>query len=116
MPARGVEADAQARLGQFLQYNGDRIEQTIAVQIPRELSQAPQADLEQHIEAAEFHYCTYSLQESDTAVRWPSTGWLVGSIDDLASCIENVSLSERLLVEGTQILEQGIGRGGWQVA
>ena len=109
MPARGVEADAQARLGQFLQYNGDRIEQTIAVQIPRELSQAPQADLEQHIEAAEFHYCTYSLQESDTAVRWPSTGWLVGSIDDLASCIENVSLSERLLVEGTQILEQGIG-------
>ena len=109
MPARSVEADAQARLGQFLQYNGDRIEQTIAVQIPRELSQAPQADLEQHIEAAEFHYCTYSLQEADTAVRWPATGWLAGSIDDLASCIENVSLSERLLAEGTQILEQSIG-------
>ena len=109
MPARGVEADAQARLGQFLQYNGDRIEQTIAVQIPRELSQVPQADLEQHIEAAEFRYCTYSLQEADMDVRWPATGWLAGSIDDLASCIENVSLSERLLAEGTQILEQSIG-------
>ena len=107
MPARSVEADAQARLGQFLQYNGDRIEQTIAVQIPRELSQVPQADLEQHIEAAEFRYCTYSLQEA--AVRWPATGWLVGRVDDLASCIENVSLSERLLAEGTQILEQSIG-------
>ena len=109
MPARSVEADAQARLGQFLQYNGDRIEQTIAVQVPRELSQVPQADLEQHIEAAEFHYCTYSLQEVDTAVRWPTTGWLDGSVDDLASCIENVSLSERLLAEGTHILEQSIG-------
>ena len=109
MPARGVEADAQARLGQFLQYNGDRIEQTIAVQVPRELSEVPQADLEQHIEAAEFRYCTYSLQEADMGVRWPATGWLVGSVDDLASCIENVSLSERLLAEGTQILEQSIG-------
>ena len=109
MPARSVEADAQARLGQFLQYSGDRIEQTIAVQIPRELSEVPQADLEQHIEAAEFRYCTYSLQEADMGVRWPATGWLVGSVDDLASCIENVSLSERLLAEGTQILEQSIG-------
>ena len=109
MPARSVEADAQARLGQFLQYNGDRIEQTIAVQVPRELSEVPQADLEQHIEAAEFRYCTYSLQEADMGVRWPATGWLVGSVDDLASCIENVSLSERLLAEGTQILEQSIG-------
>ena len=109
MPARSVEVDAQARLGQFLQYNGDRIEQTIAVQVPRELSEVPQADLEQHIEAAEFRYCTYSLQEADMGVRWPATGWLVGSVDDLASCIENVSLSERLLAEGTQILEQSIG-------
>ncbi len=105
MPARSVEADAQARLGQFLQYNGDRIEQTIAVRIPQELREVPQADLDRHIAAAEFRYCTYSLQEG----RWPASGWLVGRIDDLASCIENVSLSERLLAEGTQILEQSIG-------
>ena len=41
-------------------------------------------------------------------MRWPATGWLVGSIDDLATCIENVSLSERLLAQGTNILEQSI--------
>ena len=109
MPARSVEADATARLGKFLQYNGDLIEQTIAVQIPQELSRAPQKDLEQQIEAAEFRYCTFSLQEKDTVVRWPSEGWLTGSIDDLAAFIENVALSERLLAEGTQILEQSIG-------
>ena len=108
-PAHTVEADAQARLGKFLSHNGDRIEQTIAVQIPLELSGAPQADLEQHIEAAEFRYCTYSLQEAGAAVRWPATGWLAGSVNDLAGCIENVSLSERLLAEGTNILEQSIG-------
>ncbi len=109
MPARSVEADATARLGKFLEYNGDLIEQTIAVQVPQELSRAPQKDLERLIETAEFRYCTFSLQEKDTVVRWPSEGWLVGSIDDLAACIENVALSERLLAEGTQILEQSIG-------
>ena len=109
MPARSVEADATARLGKFLEYNGDLIEQTIAVQVPQELSRAPQKDLERLIEAAEFRYCTFSLQEKDTVVRWPSEGWLTGSIGDLAACIENVSLSERLLAEGTQILEQSIG-------
>ena len=109
MPARSVEADATARLGKFLEYNGDLIEQTVAVQIPQELSRAPQKDLARQIEAAEFRYCTFSLQEKDTVVRWPSEGWLTGSIDDLAACIENVSLSERLLAEGTQILEQSIG-------
>ena len=108
-PAHSVEEDAQKRLGKFLQYRGAQIEQSIAVQIPRDLSEVPQEDLEREIEAAEFHYCTYSLQAADMAVRWPVTGWLVGGIDDLASCIENVSLSERLLAEGTQILEQSIG-------
>ena len=109
MPARSVEEDARVRLGKILRRSGDRIEQTIAVRIPRELSQVPQAELEERIEEAEFHYCTYSLQKGDAAVRWPATGWLAGGVDDLASCIENVSLSERLLAEGTQILEQSIG-------
>ena len=108
-PARSVEEDARKRLGQFLQYQGAQIEQTIAVQIPQALSEVPQQDLEQAIAAAEFRYCTHALQAADKAVRWPATGWLVGSIDDLASCVENVSLSERLLAEGTQILEQSIG-------
>ncbi len=108
-PARTVEEDAKKRLGFYLKYAGDPIEQTIAVQIPKGLSQAPQADLKSCIEAAEYRYCTYSLQRGDAAMRWPVTGWLVGDIDDLATSIENVSLSERLLAEGTQILEQSIG-------
>ena len=107
-PARGVEEDARKRLGSSLKYAGDQIEQTIAVQVPKDLSQAPQAELKHRIEGAEFRYCIYSLQEADAATRWPATGWLIGSIDDLATCIENVALSERLLAQGTHILEQSI--------
>ena len=114
-PASSVEEDARKRLGQFLQYQGTQIEQTIAVQIPKDLSEVPQQDLEQAIREAEFSYCTHALQAADTAMRWPATGWLVGTIDDLASCIENVSLSERLLAEGTQILEQSIGEASGEL-
>ena len=98
-PARSVEKDALARLGQRLQYNGDLIEQTIAIKVPKDLRRVQQGDLSHHIKAAEFHYCTYSGQEAVKAVRWPAEGWLVGSVDDMAGCIENVSLSERLLAE-----------------
>ena len=108
-PARSVEKDARARLGQRLRYNGVLIEQVIAVKVPKDLSRVQQGDLLRHIESAEFHYCTYSGQEAGTAVRWPAEGWLIGSVDDMTSCIENVALSERLLVQGTQILEQSIG-------
>ena len=107
-PARTVELDAQKRLGFNLKYAGDPIEQTIAVQIPKDLSQVPQADLKGRIEDAEYRYCTYSLLETDSAIRWPTAGWLAGGIDDLATCIENVSLSERLLAKGTHILERSI--------
>ena len=114
-PARSVEQDARARLGQRLQYNGDLIEQTIAVKVPKNLRRVQQGDLTQHIEAAEFHYCTYSGQEESSSVRWPTEGWLAGSVDDMAGCIENVSLSERLLAEGTEILEQSIGEAAGKV-
>ena len=108
-PARSVEDDARARLGKFLQYNGDRIEQTIALQVPAELGRVAQRDLAPAIEAAEFGYCTYSLDEADTVARWPAAGWLTGGVDDLAGCIETVTLSERVLAQGTRILEQSIG-------
>lgn len=108
-PARTVEEDATARLGRFLSKTGDRIEQTIAVRVPAELKEVLQADLKEHIDRAEFRYCTYSLEEAGAVVRWPDTGWLAGSANDLATCIENVSLSERLLAEGTNILQQSIG-------
>ena len=114
-PARTVEQDARARLGKSLQYTGDRIEQTIALQVPEEVGRAPQGDLRRQIEAAEFRYCTWSLEEADRAARWPVTGWLAGGIDDLAGCIETVTLSERVLAEGTRILEQSIGEAAGQL-
>lgn len=96
-PACTVEEVARARLWSYLD-NDDWIEQAIAVQVPKALKRVATKSLEQRIRDAEYRYCTYTLGSAGSAgrptrTRWPAEGWLTGRIDDLASCIENCSIS-----------------------
>ena len=106
-PAHTVEQDARERLGKTLQQTGDSIEQALAVRIPDALASARQNDLEEEIEKARFEFCIFS-GDSDNPERWPETGWLEGSVDDLAVCIELAALSDNQIASGMQILEDGI--------
>ena len=110
-PARTVEKDARSRLGQVITDSGDGIEQSIAVRVPSALSQG-QADLTQRIDESEFLYCVFS-EISDGHERWPKTGWIHGKADDLAACVERVSVSERLVTRGMKILEKGVRQSAW---
>lgn len=106
-PAAEVESDALARIGKPLQVLSGTAEQAVAVRMPRELATA-RGDLERLIDAVTFRYCVHS-QAGDRAVRWPSSGWLTGSVSDLAHCIERVAVAESLLQRGTLILERAVG-------
>ena len=106
-PARTVEKDARLRLGKTLQETGDSIEQALAVRIPKVLASVNQNDLEAEIEKATLEFCILS-GSSESPQRWPETGWLEGSVDDLAACIELAALSENRVARGMQILEAGI--------
>ncbi len=108
-PAHTVEEDARKRIGSVLSATGDSIEQAIAVRIPKVLASAPQSELEFEIEAATFEYCVFS-DNPQTPERWPKTGWLEGTIDDLASCIELAALSENRVAQSMGILEDGIAQ------
>ena len=108
-PAHTVEEDARQRLGETLRETGDTIEQSLAVRIPRALASTNQNDLEAEIERAKFEFCVLSGNPANPE-RWPETGWLDGTVDDLAGCIELVSLSENRVARGMQILEDGIGQ------
>ena len=105
-PASGVEADATARLGLLPASSSDRIEQVIAVRVPNSLRQT-QARLPARIAAADFGYCVLSGDPS-SPVRWPASGWLTGSIDDIVRCIEHAMVSQRLIDESISILERGV--------
>ena len=107
LPARTVEGDAAARLGMGFAQSENIIEQVIALRIPEAVRrQPPDAAGMREIR---FEYCVFS-GPADRPVRWPATGWISGGIDDLAHCIEMVSLSENRIIEGANILEEGIER------
>ncbi|WP_428102944.1 hypothetical protein [Candidatus Rariloculus sp.] len=106
-PAHTVEKDARQRLGKTLRQTGDRIEQALAVRIPVALATISQNDLEAEIERASLEFCILS-GDSENPARWPETGWLDGTVDDLAASIELAALSENRVARGMQILEVGI--------
>ena len=106
-PAYTVEQDAQQRLGKTLRQTGDSIEQAVAVRIPRALASVSQNNLETEIERTELEFCILS-GDPDNPDRWPETGWLQGTVDDLSAFIELAALSENSIAHGMQILEDGI--------
>ena len=108
-PARTVEKDAKSRIGAIFKKTGKSVEYAIAVKIPEHL-RITNTSQEDEILKSEFQYCTFSLSSSDGIVRWPETGWLTGSVDDIASCVERLSFSESLLIQTTSILEEGVSR------
>lgn len=105
-PAASVEADALARIGKPLQVVRGTAEEVVAVRLPRDLASTG-GDLESRILAAEFQYCVHTRSKGGS-LRWPSSGWLAGSVSDLADCIERISVSESLLLRGTLILERAV--------
>ena len=107
-PARTVEQDAAGRLGRTLTGSGAVVEQCVALRVPDFLRRAPQAELDEHAAQATYEYCVLSGDSATKYVRWPSRGWLTGAVDDLASLLENASISERLVAFSLDLLEQGI--------
>lgn len=106
-PAREVEQDAIARLGEAVAATGDVIEQAVALRVPVQLRGVNQAHLPRRVAEAGFDYCVFT-EGAEGPDRWPASGWLTGGVDDLASFIEHTALSERRIARGTLILEVGV--------
>ena len=108
MPATSVEEDAVSRLGKRLASDGRRIENVIALRVPSELRTVEQSGIADAIEQGDFTYCVLSETKTGGTHRWPEQGWLQGGVDDLANCLESVSLSESLVSRTTDVLEEGV--------
>ena len=110
-PARTVEVDARSPLGKTLSSGGSKIEQAIAVCVPSELSHVNQNELRQAISDTKFRYCVhFDKGPHYKNSRWPASGWIIGEIDELATCIEHTALSENIIAIGMEILEKGVSQ------
>ncbi|MCY4546406.1 MAG: hypothetical protein OXD39_14325 [Gemmatimonadetes bacterium] len=116
IPARTVENEAKDRIGRELSDSGVAIEQCVAVRVPDFLKTVPQHDLDTRTAVATYEFCLFS--ETDNAedpLRWPEEGWITGAINDLALLIETASISERIVAQSLDILEDGISETAVQL-
>ena len=105
MPGATVEAEANSRLGLEVAASGRRIEATIALLYPDDISDAD--DLPAALKQARLSYCVFT-EERKGISRFPESGWLDGSPEDVADLVRLVSVPQRAVDDATTTLQEGI--------
>ena len=103
-PALEVEQDSRERLGLEVAREPRPIEAAIAVRYPTAVENA--YDLAQAISDAQLLFCVLY----DDGSRFPQSGWLTGSVTDLADLICLVSVPGKAVDAAAAALQQGIER------
>ena len=107
----GAEASASARLGCQPASGSHPIETAIALVYPPEFASLDGAPLRAAIDATDaLEYALYSRGEDDGAPpdRLPSSGWLRGSVRDLAMLVQRAAVPARRVDELADALERGV--------
>ncbi len=105
VPALTAEAEAKSRLGLEVAANGRFIEAAIALRYPDAIGETD--DLRSALNGARLSYCVFTGVEQEPD-RFPGSGWLEGSIEDLVDLIRLVSIPQRAVDEATTTLQEGI--------
>ena len=103
-PAPEAEQDAEERLG--LQVTGESrtIESAIALRYPVSVRDA--YDVDQAVADARLSYCV--LYDNPDNSRFPESGWLQGSVTDLADLVRLVSVPQKEVDLAADTLQDGI--------
>ena len=104
LPAATVEPEAKERLGLTAASNGRVIEAVIALRYPDALKEV--YDLQTALKDARLSYCVFT--EDGGQGRFPESGWLEGSVEDLADMVRLVSVPQRAVDQATTTLQEGI--------
>ncbi len=104
LPAATAEQEAKERLGLTAASNGRVIEAVIALRYPDDLKEA--YDLQVALQDARLSYCVFT--EDGGQGRFPESGWLEGSVEDLADMVRLVSVPQKAVDQATSTLQEGI--------
>ena len=108
-PAGEVEKDASERLGLRVQGEPRTVEAAIAVRYPQAVGEA--YDVREALAGCRLAY--YVLYQDGS--RFPESGWLDGSVPDLADLVRLVSVPQKAVEQVANTLEYGIGQAANQL-
>ena len=103
-PAVEVEKDASERLGLRVKGAPRTVEAAIALRFPKTVEDV--YDLHFTLVETRLTYCVLHQDGS----RFPESGWLGGSVSDLADIARLVSVQHKAVEQAADTLEQGIGQ------
>ena len=107
LPAYSAEDDAKKRLGLSTTVDPRPMEAVVALRYPEAVSRAD--DLPATLREAGLSYCILTEGDAEQPPRrFPDSGWLDGSVDDLADLIRLVSVPQRAVDQAAHALEMGI--------
>ena len=106
IPAANVEQEAKDRLGLETSVDGRIIEAVIALRYPQSLRQTN--DLRTDLKEAKLSYCVFTEESEGSISRFPESGWLDGSVEDVADMVRLVSVPQRAVDQAATILQKGI--------
>ena len=108
MPAYTAEQEAASRLNLKVNPDGRRIEAAIALRYPAALKDAH--DLDAELRHARLSYCVLTAPEAggEAHDRFPESGWLEGSVADIAELARLVSVPQSAVNAAASALEAGI--------
>ena len=108
MPAHDVEDEAAARLTLTVTGGRREIEAAIALRYPAGLEDA--YDLDNELRNARLSYCVLTAPEDggEEHDRFPQSGWLEGSVADVAELARLVSVPQSAVNAAASALENGI--------
>ena len=101
--------EKQARelyLGKTLRTTGETITSAIAIRLPYRFRNMPRNEIHENLESTKDF--AYALLNIDELHRFPETGWLYGSIADIATAIRIGATPITKIERAAEVLEQGI--------
>lgn len=109
LPAATVESEAVSRLGERIRATGRLILSSVAVRFPRRLRLKSGDNLLKDLRSAnDLDIAVYTGSSPAEARRWPQSGWIVGSIEDLSVITQSASLPPDVINEAADQLVSGV--------
>ena len=104
MPAASVEAEIRGRLGVEFHNSNQKVEIGVALRSPKHLEHSE--DLDRDIKGVEFDYALFSGAEEIS--RFPQSGWLTGSLADLAGFVYRAAIPADMVQAAAIVLENAV--------
>ena len=108
-PAATVETEALSRLGAQMRTTGRKILSSIAVRLPDRLRKKYGNALEKDLASAvDLEMALYTGSTPGDATRWPTSGWMVGTVADLSSLTQAASVPPDVIEQAVLNLVGGV--------